>query len=96
MSSEDEFMLLDSSLLLSSVKKSVTHGPVHPLNRERRHFGEYHHLFCGLKKDPSRFHEYTRMSIDTFQYILTKIEHRLIKKTGVIFMTQYCQRKGLL
>ena len=78
MSSEDEFLLLDSSLLLRSVKKTRAHN-VHPLNRERRQFGEYHHLFCELKKDPTRFHEYTRMSLDTFQYILQKIEPRLLK-----------------
>ena len=81
MSSEDEFMIpvLDSSLVLSSVKKSVRRDHVHPINRERRHFGEYHHLFCKLKNYPSRFHEYTKKSMDTFQYILTKVENRLLK-----------------
>ena len=71
MSSEDEILLMDSSLL-HSANKSVRHGHVHPINQDRQNFGENHHLFCELKKDPTRFHNYTRMSVNTFQYVLYK------------------------
>ena len=40
---------------------------------------EYHHLFPQLKADGERVFQYFRMDIETFTYILGKIEHRLIK-----------------
>jgi hypothetical protein len=50
---------------------------VHEINQSRGL--EYHHLFPQLKADGERFFQYFRMDIETFTYILGRIEHRLIK-----------------
>lgn len=52
---------------------------VHEINQNRRTFGEYHHLFPILKRHPSKFKEYTRMKINTFNYILSQVEKDLQK-----------------
>lgn len=52
---------------------------IHPVNRERQRYGEYHHLFLTLKKHDERFFQYMRMTLNTFNYILEKTEHRLTK-----------------
>ncbi|XP_031350493.1 protein ALP1-like [Photinus pyralis] len=49
----------------------------HPVNEKRQELGEYHHLFQELKKDEEKLYSYTRMSIETFNYILNKIESEL-------------------
>lgn len=74
-SSGEEFVLLDSSLTKFRKKKLS----VHPINTERTQYGEYYHLFKQLRRDPERFFQYTRMTEDTFNYILEKVEHRLTK-----------------
>lgn len=74
-SSDEDFFLLDSPIL--KLGKSAI--GVHPINRCRKRHGEYHHLFHELKRDEERFFQYTRMSLETFNYILNQIEHRLTK-----------------
>jgi len=51
----------------------------HEINQLRGQYGEYHHVYPQLKADGERVCEYFRMDIETFTYILGKIEHRLIK-----------------
>ena len=46
----------------------------------RQQLGEYHHLFPELKKDGTKFFEYTRMEKETFVYVLSLIENRLLKR----------------
>lgn len=53
---------------------------VHPINKERSVFGEYHHLFPQLKSDPERFKKYVRMDLPTFNYLLSKTTDSLTKK----------------
>ncbi|KAJ4449246.1 hypothetical protein ANN_00643, partial [Periplaneta americana] len=53
---------------------------VHPINRERGIFGEFHHLYGELRRFPDRFFEYSRMSIQTFDFLLNKIKARLQKQ----------------
>jgi hypothetical protein len=68
----------DAALLIASEN-------IHLLKRERsgvqlrEQYGEYHYLFPQLKADRELFFQYFRMDIETFTYILGKIEHRLIK-----------------
>lgn len=45
--------------------------------KQRRYFGEFSTLYETLRLNDQKFHEYTRMSVTTFDYILTKIESRL-------------------
>lgn len=52
---------------------------VHELNQERTTKGEYHTLFSQLRQHPDKFFEYCRMSIETFDLILNRVEHRLQK-----------------
>ena len=65
---------------------------VHPLN-ERNAFGEYHHLFRELKRHPMKFFAYWRMSIDTFEYILSKVRDRLEKQTSKLEEAHWCRRE---
>lgn len=53
---------------------------VHPVNQKRNIFGEYHHLYPDLLGFPQKFRDYTRMEIETFEYILSKIQVRLTKQ----------------
>lgn len=52
---------------------------VHPLNQKRRSTGEYHNLFPSIKRYPDKFKEYTRMNVDTFEDLLSKLEKPLTK-----------------
>ncbi|KAG8273448.1 hypothetical protein J6590_019155 [Homalodisca vitripennis] len=47
-------------------KRGIKRWGVHPINRRRRAYGEYHHLMKQLKEKPERFFQYTRMSVPTF------------------------------
>lgn len=76
-SSDEEFVLLDS-LFPKLIRPRRRYG-VHTINKERASLGEYHHLFRQLKCYPDRFYAYMRMTVETFGYILNKIEHRLMK-----------------
>ncbi|XP_065084914.1 uncharacterized protein LOC135707109 [Ochlerotatus camptorhynchus] len=53
---------------------------VHPINQKRQIYGEYHHLYPDLVKHPAKFRNYTRMRIETFNYVLGLIEERLTKQ----------------
>ncbi|CAI6357117.1 unnamed protein product [Macrosiphum euphorbiae] len=63
-------VLLDNPILRKKLLEKKSVG-VHPINRRRKIYGEFHHLFF----------EYLRMSIETYDFILTKICHRIRKKT---------------
>ncbi|GFS25646.1 hypothetical protein ElyMa_001692500 [Elysia marginata] len=77
-SSDEEFVLLETSMALKLSKRAKRQG-VHDIIRERATFGEYHHLFAQLKQDPDRFQAYTLKSMGAFRYILNKVENRLVK-----------------
>ena len=53
---------------------------VHPVNKERSRYGEFHHLFEALEKDEARFHSYFRMKKDTFYTVLELIQHDIKKQ----------------
>lgn len=55
----------------------------HPINRERKKLGEYHHLFKTLRQHKDRFFEYTRMSISSFDLLLLSIEDKLQNKIHI-------------
>lgn len=78
LSSEEAVLLLLASENVSLKLKNEKRG-VHDINKSRGVYGEYHHLFHELKIDGQKFFEYFRMEIETFNYILEKIEHRLLK-----------------
>ncbi|CAH1989618.1 unnamed protein product [Acanthoscelides obtectus] len=45
----------------------------------RNLLGEFHHLHDDLLNDPQKFFDYYRMSLETFQYILSAIESSIAK-----------------
>lgn len=74
--SEAEF-LYDSVALRVLAVRGVRKYSVHPVNKRRQRFGQYHTLFSELKNHPQRFFEYVRMDIATFEYILNALEPHL-------------------
>lgn len=77
----DEFFLLDRNVYLQHLTLTNERSfSVHPLNKQRKRFGEFHHLYADLRDHPSKFFEYTRMSISTYDFILLKISKRIQKK----------------
>jgi hypothetical protein len=73
----------DAALLIASenvqLKLKGERSGFHEINRLRGQYGKYHHLFPQLKADGERFFQYCRMNIQTFIYVLVKIEHRFMK-----------------
>ncbi|KAG8319915.1 hypothetical protein J6590_081055 [Homalodisca vitripennis] len=71
-SSEEETVLLYS---LTNRSKWV-----HPINKKREKFGEYHHLIRDLKLDDDRFKTYFRLNKDEFEEVLSIIDEDITKK----------------
>lgn len=56
LSDSDNNLLYESSALkIIDVSGGIRTCAVHPVNRERKQFGEYHHLFPQLKQSPDSF-----------------------------------------
>ncbi|XP_030752335.1 uncharacterized protein LOC115879580 [Sitophilus oryzae] len=72
--------LEDDVFLDPFLKKKRKYG-VHPINRYRKAYGEYHHLYKHLRKYPERVFQYLGMSIHTFYLLLDKIKTSIVKKT---------------
>ncbi|CAH2009900.1 unnamed protein product [Acanthoscelides obtectus] len=62
------------------LEKSRRYG-IHPINKRRKRFGEFHHLYVELREYPEKFFEYLRMSISTYAFLLSKVNRRLTKIT---------------
>lgn len=77
MSSSSDDEILSANFYLKLLQKKRV--GVHKINRGRRNFGEYHHLFPQLKLNRERFFQYMRMELHTFNYILQKIQNRISK-----------------
>ncbi|KAJ8943744.1 hypothetical protein NQ317_007925 [Molorchus minor] len=75
-------LLLEDDLLPSSFShsKKRQYG-VHPVNRYRQEYGEFHHLYRQLRKYPERFFQYLRMSVETFDVLLKKMKRKIEKHT---------------
>lgn len=74
-SSDEDFFLLDNIIPKIQRKRFG----IHEINKSRRNNSEYHNLFDDLKRDEQKFFQYTRMTLETFNYILGKVERRLMK-----------------
>lgn len=75
---EDLVFLLESPILRWEVLN--TRDGVHEINKNRELNGEFFNLFEKLRLYPTKFFEYTRMSISTFDYILSKIAPKITKE----------------
>lgn len=78
----DHLLFENSSLRLWYVltRQPRKSGSIHVINQDRGDHGEFHHLFQELQEDPAKFFAYFRMSVATFEYLLDKIQHKLIKR----------------
>ncbi|KAG8223190.1 hypothetical protein J437_LFUL000356 [Ladona fulva] len=80
-SSDEEHVILDSSankwFLLKQISARECH--VHPVNHERKVFGEHRHLYQKLRNYPERFFQYSRMDVKTFDYIKARVSPKLQK-----------------
>ena len=56
---------------------------VHPINEQRKRYGECHHLMPQLREDTQKFTEYFRMSPSTFDYILSLLNEAIYKKRQI-------------
>lgn len=75
-SSDEEYFASPS--VINAIINTKEFGK-HPITLKRNEFGEFHHLYNDLRKYPAKFQEYTRMKIETFDYILDKIGVKLNK-----------------
>lgn len=74
-SNDDNLCLSASANLLLLMSDSFPNRiRAHPVNQLRQKLGEYQYLLPQLKEDEERFHNYIRMSRETFKYILDKLE----------------------
>lgn len=73
-------MLILETPLIKKVKILKRRKWSHNINLARPTYGEFHHLFPHLLQDPERFRGYFRMRIETFNYILEKIQNRIQKQ----------------
>ena len=53
---------------------------VHPINRERKEYGEFHHLMKNLLADESKFIKYLRMTPAMYDNLLDLCAANLEKK----------------
>lgn len=73
MDSSDEEMFLFQLLFdeeernMRNKKRRAPKYWVHEINMKRSHYGEFHHLYPDLKKDPTKFFQYFRLSYEKFQ-----------------------------
>lgn len=54
-----------------------TREAVHEMNKERYKYGEFYNLYEEYRRYPDKFYEYTRMSVQTFDYIFRHIDVHL-------------------
>lgn len=83
-------VLLGDYPFIDPILKCKRKYGVHPINRYRKAYREFHHLYKQLKIYLDGFLKYARMSINTFYLILpNKIGGSLVKKL-------LCYKMGLL
>lgn len=68
-------LLSSNSLMTLNIMRKIEkkRDKKHTIYRDRFHFGEFHHLYYQLRSDENAFRQYTRMTPDTFDYILDAI-----------------------
>ncbi|KAG8323720.1 hypothetical protein J6590_001466 [Homalodisca vitripennis] len=91
-SSSDSSSSDDDLVLLYSVAQR-DHW-VHPINKKRRMFGEYHHLMHDLEADDEKFRTYFRLNKEQFDEVLDLIDQD-IKKEDTTFRESITSRERL-
>ena len=73
-------LLRNKNCTIPIILDNIERCQVHELNRIRKTFGEYHHLFPVLRKCPEKFKQYMRMKVETFDHVLLNVQNKLKKK----------------
>lgn len=68
----------------SVIRSRIRRFGVHPINRERENYGEFHHLYLNLRRFPDRFWQYCRMSVPSFDLLLEKVRPKLTRQKKAI------------
>nr|XP_029717129.1 protein ANTAGONIST OF LIKE HETEROCHROMATIN PROTEIN 1-like [Aedes albopictus] len=76
-SSDEEFFA--SSNTVDFITNKQREYSVHPINQNRREDGEFYRLYSDLREFPEKFRSYTRMDMETFDFILDMIKAKLLK-----------------
>lgn len=76
-SSDEEFFA--SSSTVDFITNKQREYSVHPINQNRREDGEFYRLYSDLREFPEKFRSYTRMDMETFDFILDMIKAKLLK-----------------
>ncbi|XP_074028730.1 uncharacterized protein [Leptinotarsa decemlineata] len=74
------FFAENSSLRLWFLRGGRKVEGIHEINQSRHEHGEFHHLYEELRRDSMKCYEYFRMDIKTFDYLLSKVQRRLLKR----------------
>lgn len=75
-------MLLENPMLHKYyLNKKKKRQAVHKMNQCRGTYGEFHHVYKDLRQHPDRFFKFLRMSVETFDFLVSKIMNRITKKT---------------
>lgn len=69
----------DRRCTIDKILEVVKKAQVRDINKNRKPFSEYHHLFPLLKQHETKFQTYMRMKLSTFNYILSQIYDSLTK-----------------
>lgn len=78
--------MLDSSTLTYTYLKRKAEildnrSPTNEIFKERYQFGEFHHLYNKLRGYPELFKNYTRMSVETFDHVVTELKREFSLKS---------------
>lgn len=65
------------------------------MNQCRGTYGEFHHVYKDLRQHPDRFFKFLRMSVETFDFLVSKIMNRITKKTTNFKKTYISYRKNI-
>lgn len=80
-SEDDLFFLASIGLLYNRMKKKKRRKYwIHPITSGRKNKGFFYSLYSELMEDPEKFFNFTRMSRETFQELLTIIKDSCSKR----------------
>lgn len=80
-SDDDLLFLITAGLLYNKIKKKKKRKYwIHPIINERKNRGFFYTLYDELNGDPDKFFNFTRMSRETFQELLSIIKDSCSKR----------------
>jgi hypothetical protein len=73
----DRKMLLLESANLKLKRRTKKREWAHEFNEERNRLGEFYHLYRDARLHPDKYHDYLRMTTNTSDILLDKVEVHL-------------------